>query len=197
MSRKPKGLQNTLQVRLYPTPEQGRLLMAHCQEYISTVNVLSSALDADLIPHDETFTTKDFATQLPSCVKNQALRDARSIFKRSLELEVLPVLKKPICQWNNQNWHIEQGILTLPVSLDGKTQQIQIKCAEVKLVGLPGLLRLKKKRGKWIADITLTLGKQQPVEQDGVMGGDRGIKVPAVVLIGGKGTRFFGSARHQ
>ena len=122
--------------------------MAHSQEYISTVNVLSSALDADLLPHDETFTTKDFATHLPSCVKNQALRDARSVFKRSLELEVLPLLKKPLCQWNNQNWHIKQGILTLPVSLDGKTQQIQIKCAEVKLAGLPGLLRLKKKRGK-------------------------------------------------
>src|SRR5437764_14938788 len=111
MSRKPKGLQNTLQVRLYPTLEQGQVLMAHCQEYISTVNVLSSALDADLIPHDEMFTTKDFVTALPSCVKNQALRDARCVFKRSFELEVLPVLKKPICQRNNQNWHIEQGIL--------------------------------------------------------------------------------------
>src|SRR2546425_1172750 len=197
MRRKPKGLQNTLQVRLYPTPEQGHLLMAHCQEYISTVNVLSSALDADLIPHDDTFTTKDFVTALPSCVKNQALRDGRSVFKRSLELEVLPVLKKPICQWNNQNWHIEQGILTLPVALDGKTQQIHIKCALVERVGLPGLLRIKKKRGKWMADITLTIKKPQPVEQDGVMGIDLGIKVPAVVYISGKGTRFFGNGRYQ
>ena len=94
MSRKPKGLQNTLQVRLYPTPEQGRLLMAHCQEYISTVNVLSSALDADLIPHDDTFSTKDFVANLPSCVKNQALRDARSVFKRSLELDIAPRAQK-------------------------------------------------------------------------------------------------------
>ena len=107
--------------------------MAHCQEYISTVNVLSHALDADLIPHDDTFSTKDFVAHLPSCVKNQALRDARSVFKRSLELEVLPVLKKPICQWNNQNWGLEQGILTLPVSINGKTQQIQIVCAPVTL----------------------------------------------------------------
>src|SRR5713101_7234821 len=154
MSRKPKGLQNTLQVRLYPTPEQGHLLMAHGQEYISTVNVLASALDADML--SEGFSTKDFVAALPSCVKNQALRDARSVFKRSLELDVLPVLKKPICQWNNQNWHIKQGMLTLPVSLDGKTQQIHIKCAEVELIGLSGILRVKKKRGKWIADITMT-----------------------------------------
>jgi hypothetical protein len=75
MSRKPKGLQNTLQVRLYPTPEQGHVLMAHCQEYIRTVNVLSNALDADLLPHDDTFTTKDFATALPvSKIKLCAMR---------------------------------------------------------------------------------------------------------------------------
>ncbi|MFL5660385.1 MAG: hypothetical protein ACJ8BW_03450 [Ktedonobacteraceae bacterium] len=48
MSKKPKGLEHTYQVRLYPTPEQGRLLMAHCQEYISTVNMLASAMDADV-----------------------------------------------------------------------------------------------------------------------------------------------------
>jgi putative transposase len=197
MSRKPKGLQNTLQVRLYPTPLQGPLLMAHCQEYISTVNVLSSALDADVIPHDDTFSTKDFVASLPSCVKNQALRDARSVFKRSLELDCLPVLKKPICQWNNQNWHLEHGTLTLPVCLDGKTQQIQIACADVALDGLPGILRIKKKRGKWIADITMTIPKPKPVEQDGVMGIDLGIKVPAVAYVSRKGSRFFGNGRYQ
>lgn len=197
MSKKPKGLEHTYQVRFYPTPEQGRLLMTHCQEYIRTVNVLASALDADVIPHDDTFSTKDFVASLPSCVKNQALRDARSVFKRSLELDVLPILKKPMCQWNNQNWHLDAGMLTLPVSLDGKTQQIQIACADVTLDGLPGILRIKKKRGKWIADITMTVPKPKPVEQDGVMGIDLGIKVPAVAYVSGKGTRFFGNGRYQ
>jgi hypothetical protein len=89
MSKKPKGLERTYQVRLYPTPEQGRLLMAHSQEYMSTVNVLSAALDADVIPHDDTFSTKDFVAALPSCVKNQALRDAHSVFKRSLSPQEL------------------------------------------------------------------------------------------------------------
>ena len=32
--------------------------MAHCQEYISTVNVLASAFDADLLPAK--VSTKDF-----------------------------------------------------------------------------------------------------------------------------------------
>jgi len=171
--------------------------MEHCQEYIGTVNVLIHALDAEVIPHDDTFSTKDFVASLPSCVKNQVLRDARSVFKRSLELDCLPVLKKPICQWNNQNWSETQGILTLPVSLDGKTQQIQIACADLALDGLPGILRIKKKRGKWIADITMTIPKPQPVEQDGIMGIDLGIKVPAVAYVSRKGSRFFGNGRYQ
>jgi putative transposase len=186
MSKKPKGLEQTYQVRLYPTLEQGRLLMEHCQEYISTVNVLASALDADVIPHED-FSTKDFVAALPSCLKNQALRDARSIFKRSLELDTLPVLKKPICQWNNQNWQIEQGRLTLPVCLDGKIKQIKIACADVELPGLPGLLRIKKKRGKWIADVTMTQAKPEPFSEEGIMGIDLGIKVPAVAHINWQG----------
>src|SRR2546425_1685257 len=98
MSKKEKGLQNTVQVRLYPTAEHACLLMAHCLEYISTVNVLVSAYDADMI--EDGFSTKNFRAPLPSAVKNQVLRDAQSVFKRSLQLGRLPVLKKPIVQWN-------------------------------------------------------------------------------------------------
>ncbi len=170
--------------------------MTHCQEYISTVNVLASALDADLIAYDAPFSTKDFVAALPSCVKNQALRDARSVFKRALKMDSLPVLNKPMCQWNNQNWQLTHGILTLPVSLSGKIQQIQIRCADVALDGLPGILRIKKKRGKWIADVTMTIAKPQPVEHEGVMGIDLGIKVPAVAHVRGKETRFFGNGRN-
>ena len=185
----------TLQVRLYPTPEQGRLLMAHCLEYISVVSVLASAFDADLLP--EKVSTKDFKARLPSAVKNQALRDAGSIFKRSFDLERLPVLKKPICQWNNQNWYIEGGMLTLPVYKDGKTQQEHIRCAELPLPGKAGILRVKKKRGKWIADITFTLEAVSATDGRAIMGIDLGIKVPAVTYVHGVGLRFFGNGRYQ
>jgi IS605 OrfB family transposase len=195
MSRKAKGLQNTVQVRLYPTAEQARLLMAHCLEYISTVNVLISAYDADML--EEGFSTKDFRVPLPSAVKNQVLRDAKSVFKRSLELGRIPVLKKPIAQWNNQNWHIEQGVLTLPVFLDGKTQQIEIRCAEGEFEGEAGILRIKKKRGKWVADVTMTLKKPEPAPGTSIMGVDLGIKVPAVSSVSGQGARFFGNGRYQ
>lgn len=196
MSKKPKGLEHTYQVRLYPTSEQASLLLAHCQEYISTVNVLASALDADVI-QEEGLSTKDFAADLPSCVKNQALRDARSVFNRSLQREKLPMLKKPLCQWNNQNWRIQNGKLVLPVFLYGKTQQIEVACASLDLMGLPGILRIKKKRGKWIADVTMTQEQPEPSAENGVMGVDLGIKVPAVVAIPGKGTHFFGNGRYQ
>ncbi len=195
MSKKPEGLQTTYQVRLYPTGEQADLLMAHCLEYISTVNVLVAAYDADMI--EEGFSTKDFRVPLPSAVKNQALRDAQSVFKRALELDHLPILKKPICQWNNQNWQMEQGMLTIPVCLEGKTQQIEIRCANVPLQGLPSILRVKKKRGKWIADITMTLKQPKSREQGHVMGIDLGIKIPAVAYIQDKGVRFFGNGRYQ
>jgi putative transposase len=185
----------TVQVRLYPTPEQGRLLMAHCLEYISTVNVLASALDADMLP--EKLSTKHFVASLPSAVKNQALRDARSVFKRSLELDGLPVLKKPICQWNNQNWQMTDHLLTIPMSLDGKTQQVCIQCDGLVYAGKPGILRIKKKRGKWIADLTLKEDEVLQTSGQAVMGIDLGIKVPAVVYASGKGSRFFGNGRSQ
>jgi IS605 OrfB family transposase len=194
MSKKAKGLETTYQVRLYPTPDQSRLLMAHCLEYISTVNVLVQAIDADML--DDGFSTKDFVAALPSAVKNQALRDAKSVYKRSLELGRLPVLKKPLVQWNNQNWHLDPGRLSLPVMIEGKTQQIQIRCAACERIGTPGILRIKKKRGKWIADITLTLKKPETSQEQGVMGVDLGIKVPAVSYVTRSGARFYGNGRN-
>jgi hypothetical protein len=43
-------LKTTVQVRLYPTPEPAAILRVHCQEYISTVNVLVSALESGVLP---------------------------------------------------------------------------------------------------------------------------------------------------
>src|SRR5258708_34755795 len=129
---------------------------------------------------------KIFAFPRPRAVKNQVLRDATSVFKRSLALGRIPILKKPMVQWNNQNWHMEQGILTLPVFLGGKTQQIEIRCAEGELEGEKGILRIKKKRGKWIADVTMTLNEPELRAQGKIMGIDLGIKVPAVTSVSGK-----------
>jgi putative transposase len=169
--------------------------MAHCLEYISTVNVLASALDADMLP--EKSSTKDFTACLPSAVKNQALRDAHSVFKRSMKLGRLPVLKKPICQWNNQNWQLTSDTLALPMYVNRATQQVFIRCDGMIYTGKPGILRIKRKRGKWIADIALEVEDAAPSDGEAVMGIDLGIKVPAVTYVSGKGTYFFGNGRYQ
>jgi putative transposase len=195
MGKKSVDLTTTRQVRMYPTPEQARLLMAHCTEYISTVNMLVQAQEQEILP--ENASSKDFLSSLPSIVKNQALRDAQSVYKRSFELGVIPVLKKPVCQWNNQNWRMTGTHLIIPVCIAGKTQQIFLACDGLVYVGTKGMLRIKKKRGKWIADITFSL--EEPVASEGeqVMGVDLGVKVPAVAYVNGKGTRFFGNGRYQ
>ncbi len=195
MSKKKNDLTTTVQIRLHPTPEQARLLMAHCTEYISTVNALVQAQEFEILP--EKASTKDFTASLPSAVKNQALRDAQSVYKKSFELGSTPVLKKPICQWNNQNWQLTNCTLTLPICIDGKTQQVTIACHGLVYTGKPGMLRIKKKRGKWVADITFSLATPAPVESGRVMGVDLGIKVPAVSYIAGVGTRFYGNGRYQ
>jgi putative transposase len=88
-------------------------------------------------------------------------------------------------------------MLVLPISRDGKVQQISIRCASVALKGTPGLLRIKRKRGKWAAAIALALPEPEPTTGEAVMGVDLGVKVPAVVHIVGKGHRFFGNGRQQ
>jgi IS605 OrfB family transposase len=191
----------TVQVRLYPTPDQSAILRAHCQEYISTINVLVAALDSDVLPEGGKGTsTKDFTAALPSAVKNQALRDARSVWNRSFVLGVLPVLRKPICQWNNQNWRIAGERLILPVCQGGNVQQISIRCAARApegTSGTPGVLRIKRRRGKWVAEVAYTLPEPEPAPGERIMGVDLGIKVPAVVHIIGTGQRFFGNGRQQ
>ena len=189
----------TLLARLSPTPEQAALLRAHCQEYIATLNALARAIDAEVLP--EQASTKDFTAALLSAVKNQALRDARSVWKRAVARGRLPRLRKPICQWNNQNWRREGDHLLLPVCQDGTVRQIAVRCAACphtgSATGTPGLLRIKQKRGKWIAEMAFTLPTPELTAAQGIMGVDLGLKIPAVVHVIGKGARFFGKGREQ
>jgi IS605 OrfB family transposase len=191
----------TVPVRLYPTPDQAAILRAHCQEYLSTVNVLMHAIDSDVLPDGETdISTKDFTAALPGAVTIQALRDARSVWKRSFALGVIPVLRKLICQWNNQNWRIEGEALLIPVYQGGQVGQIAIRCSQrsgVEPLGKPGILRIRRKRGKWVATVAYTLLEPEPTSDQGIMGVDLGMKVPAVVHVINMGTRFLGNGRQQ
>src|SRR5262249_18043352 len=66
-----------------------------------------------------------------------------------------------------------------------------------------GWRRIKRKRGKWVAEAAYTLPAPEPTAEQGstgstgIMGIDLGVKVPAVVPVIGKGTCFFGNGRQQ
>jgi IS605 OrfB family transposase len=196
-------LQTTIPIRLLPTLVQAALLRAHGSEYIGTINVLVAAIDSGVLPDVGTATTADFTAALPSAVKNQALRDARSVWKRALELGRTPVLRRPVCQWNNQNWRLERraegDLLVIPVYQHGRVGQIAIRCAGTSppAGSTPGLLRITRKRNKWIADVTYTLPDPSAATGQRVMGVDLGIKVPAVIHVVGRGTRYLGNGRAQ
>jgi IS605 OrfB family transposase len=205
--QEPEGLKNTIQIRLYPTRAQAKMLREHCQEYIDCVNVMVQAHDADMLPKG--FSTKDFTAPPPSAVKNQVIRDAGSVYSRSFELGRIPILKKPFAQWNNQNWRLEmsetrshkkgglKGTLIIPMWNGTKTRQVKIACCGQIPVGEKGILRIKRKDEKWVADATTTLADVEPVQDEIVMGIDTGIKVPAVAYIAGKSARFYGNGREM
>jgi IS605 OrfB family transposase len=78
-----------------------------------------------------------------------------------------------------------------------KTRQVKIACCGQMPVGEKGILRIKRKGEKWVADATTTLPEVQPESSEIVMGVDTGIKVPAVASIAGQSARFYGNGREM
>ena len=101
-------MQITTQIKLLLTKEQMILIDGTMQEYIYTVNrvVNDYASSDNSIKH----TSKSVVAELPSALKNQAIQDAKSVFKKytknlktnakkpedkQKEIKV-PILKKPL-----------------------------------------------------------------------------------------------------
>ncbi|MDD4297057.1 MAG: transposase, partial [Ruminiclostridium sp.] len=109
------------------------------KEYINTVNnIVSSMLQSE---ERVKLSSKDVLANMPSAVKNQAIRDAESIFakykkaiKTNFKLPAdkqktinVPTLRKPVCIWNNQNYSLKDGILSFPVIINGRSKRIQTR----------------------------------------------------------------------
>ncbi|HEV2459168.1 MAG TPA: hypothetical protein VGS80_12490, partial [Ktedonobacterales bacterium] len=142
-------MKSTVQVRLDPTPAQAVILRAHGQEYSSTSNVVVAALASEVVPAGGKGTsTQDCLAVLPSAVKHQALRAARSIGHRSVGLGVLPVLRTPSCQGHGQHGRLAGEPLVVPVSRGGKVPPISKRCAPRSQEGTPGVRRSTRKRGQ-------------------------------------------------
>lgn len=207
------NVQITTQIKLLPTKEQVTLIDGTMQEYIHTVNqVVEDYVSSDnSIKH----TSKSVIADLPSALKNQAIQDAKSIFKKytknvkfnakkpedkQKEIKV-PILKKPVAIWNNQNYAIKFGYLSFPVWQNGKSTRVVVEAVitdyQANLItNKLGTLRITKKLGKYIAQIAVEV---EPIQSTGtiVMGVDLGLKIPAVAVTETGKTKFCGNGRQN
>ena len=143
---------------------------------------------------------------MPSAVKAQAALDAKSVFKKGKKkkFETVPLLKKPHCVWNNQNYSFDFRYISMPIMIDGKAKKTPIRALMVDkknrnfdlLKHKLGTLRVTKKSNKWIAQIAVTISTTEKTGTK-VMGVDLGLKVPAVAVTDDEQVRFFGNGRRN
>ncbi|WP_244428768.1 hypothetical protein [Citrobacter freundii] len=155
----------TVKVKLLPTKEQASILREMSQTYLSTINTLVSEMVAEKKSTKKS--SKDISASLPSAVKNQAIKDAKSVFKKAKKSKftTVPVLKKPVCIWNNQNYSFDFTHISMPIMIDGKVTKTPIRALLVDkdnrnfalLKHKLGTLRITQKANKWIAQISVTI----------------------------------------
>ncbi|MFN2938423.1 RNA-guided endonuclease InsQ/TnpB family protein [Lachnospiraceae bacterium YH-ros2226] len=207
-------------IKLYMTKEQKSLVVTTMNEYISTVNSLVSvATNSTSISK---YTTADVNANLPSALTNQCIRDAKSIVKkynkacRDAErknaklakhgkdikiVATIPVLRKPCCYVNNQNFKIKDNHVEFPVLINGKSRRVSIRTsmtdrqkqifANAKL----GTMRIVYKSNKIVAQIVYETIEPEYTDDGNVMGIDLGIKCPAVSFTSDGNVKFYGNGR--
>ncbi|MGG3443822.1 RNA-guided endonuclease InsQ/TnpB family protein [Bacillus nitratireducens] len=195
----------TVQVKLLPTKEQICLLEQSSQEYIRVINELVSEMVE--LKKSTKKSTKDVLANLPSAVKNQAIKGAKSVFSTKVKkskYKIVPILKKPVCVWNNQNYSFNFTHISIPFMVNGKSTRLKIRALLVDknnrnynlLKHKLGTLRITKKSHKWIAQISVTIPTTEKTGTK-IMGVDLGLKVPAVAVTDGDRVRFFGNGRRN
>lgn len=191
-------MEQTVKIKLLPTKEQEMYLTDISREYIKTINTLVESMV--LAKKSLKLSSKNIIVNMPSAVKNQAIRDAKSVYRRFKKLKKVPILKKPVCIWNNQNYKLKGDYIEFPVLIDGKSKRISIKAIgtsyqEKLLKNKKGTLRITRKSNKWIAQICVTVSETPKMVSDVIMGVDLGLKVPAVVVTNKGKEKFFGNGR--
>ena len=195
----------TVKVKLLPTAEQIQRLKQSSNEYIGVVNMLVAEMVEDKKSTKKT--TKDVPANLPSAVKNQAIKDAKSVFSTKVKKSkytIVPILKKPVCVWNNQNYSFDSTHISIPLMVEGKSNRVKIRALFIDkdnrnfdlLKHKLGTLRITQNSGKWVAQISVTM---PTTEKTGtrVLGVDLGLKVPAVAITEDDKVRFFGNGREN
>ncbi len=188
----------TAQIKLLLTEEQEELLLSTMKEYISSINdLVGYFLGQGKILK---MSTKDFRANLPSALKNQVLKDAKSVYRKMKKTKTQHVLKKKQAIWNNQNYRIKKDKIVFPV-WNNKSTQLSVKAEipqdllSVLSVAKLGTLRITKRGNKYIAQIAYEQPGPITVIQPVTMGIDLGIKCPAVAVTSEGKVKFFGNGR--
>lgn len=208
-------------VKIYPTKYQKALITQTMTEYIDTVNgLVSDAVSGHSIAKT---TTADVSANLPSALTNQCIRDAKSIIKkhykychkavlknRSLEKRGsaartkapnLPILQKPCCYINNQNYKFKDKYIEFPVIINGRSKRISVfvKLTDRQKVLFSnarfGTMRIVTKNHALVAQIIYDVSEPELKSDGSVMGVDLGIKCPAVSYCSDGSIRFYGNGR--
>lgn len=129
------------------TKEQKSLVVTTMNQYINTVNgLVSVATNGTSISK---YTTANVNASLPSALTNQCIRDAKSIVNKynkdcreisaknkklakqksniTIKEPTVPVLKRPCCYVNNQNFKIKNNHIEFPVLINDKSKRISIR----------------------------------------------------------------------
>ena len=208
-------------IKLKLNKEQKKLVITAMKTYISAVNDLVK-LGASGVSITK-FSSKDVHVGLPSAVRTQIAQDARSILKKHYKkchqvviknrkrrfdekkkAPKLPVVKKPCCYWNNQNFKLvtenDVTYLNFPVMINGKSTRISVRMIitdrqrELLENRHLGTMRIVFKSNKLVAQITYE--KEEPMFiGNKTMGVDLGIKVPAVSYTSDGHIKFYGNGR--
>lgn len=209
-------------VKLYMSKTEYALVKVTMDSYISTVNsIVSDAVNGTSIAK---LTTKNVNADLPSALTNQCIRDAKSIVKKynkacrdadrkntklakqGKNIKVIatrPVLKKPCCYINNQNFKVNGNNIEFPVMINGKSKRLSIctkmtdRQKSIFSTSKLGTMRIVVKNNSVIAQIVYDADEPVCPDDGNVMGVDLGIKCPAVSKCSDGSVKFYGNGRRN
>lgn len=150
----------TMELKLLPNAQIAALLDFTMQEYISLINdVLDYAIACGQMPK---LSSANLHAPLPSALRDQCRRDAKSIYDKVTKPRArfngkFPTLKKPVGIWNNQNYEVGADYIAMPFFVNGKSRKMKIPAnvpSEARRVlesAKQGTLRITKKGHKYIA----------------------------------------------
>lgn len=194
-------MKTTIRIKLIPDPQQEYCLKQTGLEYISLVNhIVDYALGQGKMPR---LSSARVNAALPSALKNQVIRDANSVYRKSLKTHIQPVLKKPVIIWNNQNYTVSEHCVSVPLLVNGKTQRMHFRAVTTPEI-LEKLsthelrtLRISRKNKKWVAQVAIEQPCAENAEGPVVMGVDLNLKCPAVAATNTGKVKFAGNGRQN